>query len=375
MFFGEENNDRLINKFVNNIKKIGDDGSNVYQRANRIKTILEFISKNPSSWDERCKNNISWIGGYFLEALQEFDNEVKANDFSLENSRELIGRIYTFAFRFLMEFDFMLDAQHQLSMELNLIKNKCTDDIASPDLSEQERSQLHYAIYLMPASIMKNVMQSSELQTALAFKNTVNDSTKIIEDWEKKLEQQEMHAKRLEDKLSHYKTAFNFVGLNEGFDKLRIKKRNQAILLSILLVVIGVISTAIPIFYSLMHFSAEPFKLVLGGFVFQYTKMDWIASLSLISVEIIIIYYFRVILAEFKASKTLLMQIELRQALCQFIQDYAEYAKEIKASDSASLEKFENLIFSGITSNPDTVPATFDGLEQIGKLIKTLKSN
>ncbi|EII3729117.1 hypothetical protein LG468_003962, partial [Vibrio cholerae] len=69
-----------------------------------------------------------------------------------------------------------------------------------------------------------------------------------------------------------------------------------------------------------------------------------------------------------------IMQIELRQTLCQFIQSYAEYASEIKAKDASSLEKFESLIFSGILSDAEKLPSTFDGLEQIVTMLKSLKS-
>lgn len=67
------------------------------------------------------------------------------------------------------------------------------------------------------------------------------------------------------------------------------------------------------------------------------------------------------------------MQIELRQSLCQFIQSYADYTKEIKENNAGSLEKFENLIFSNILSTPEKVPSTFDGLEQLANLMKELK--
>ncbi|HGE6119725.1 hypothetical protein [Vibrio cholerae] len=75
----------------------------------------------------------------------------------------------------------------------------------------------------------------------------------------------------------------------------------------------------------------------------------------------------------YRSTKAQIMQIELRQTLCQFIQSYAEYASEIKSKDTTSLEKFENLIFSGILSDAEKLPSTFDGLEQIGKLLKSVK--
>ena len=97
--------------------------------------------------------------------------------------------------------------------------------------------------------------------------------------------------------------------------------------------------------------------------------------LPLISMEVILIYFFRVILINHKSVKAQLMQLELRQALCQFIQSYAEYSSKIKEQDSAALEKFENLIFSGILANSEKLPSTFDGIEQLGGFIKSMKSS
>jgi hypothetical protein len=95
--------------------------------------------------------------------------------------------------------------------------------------------------------------------------------------------------------------------------------------------------------------------------------------IPLISIEIILIYFFRVILINHRSVKAQIMQIELRQTLCQFIQSYASYSKEIKTQDANALEKFENLIFSGVLSDPEKLPSTFDGIEQIGNFIKSIK--
>jgi hypothetical protein len=97
--------------------------------------------------------------------------------------------------------------------------------------------------------------------------------------------------------------------------------------------------------------------------------------LPLFSVEIILIYFFRVILLNHRSVKAQAMQIELRQTLCQFIQSYAEYSAKIKKQDGVALEKFESLIFSGILSDPEKLPSTFDGIEQIGNFIKSVKSS
>lgn len=97
--------------------------------------------------------------------------------------------------------------------------------------------------------------------------------------------------------------------------------------------------------------------------------------LPLISIEVILIYFFRVILLNHRSVKAQIMQIELRQTMCQFIQNYTEYSSEIKKEDAGELEKFESLIFSGVLSDPEKLPSTFDGMEQIGSLIKSIKNS
>ena len=47
----------------------------------------------------------------------------------------------------------------------------------------------------------------------------------------------------------------------------------------------------------------------------------------------------------------------------------------MKKQDSSALEKFESLIFSGVVSDPEKLPSTFDGVEQIGNLIKSIKNS
>jgi len=102
-------------------------------------------------------------------------------------------------------------------------------------------------------------------------------------------------------------------------------------------------------------------------------KLDDIFLMCFRFLVVIFIYYFRVLLFNYKSVKSQLLQIELRKTLCRFIQHYTEYSSQIKEKDSESLGKFENIIFSGIVSNEEKFPST-DGIEQLGKLIKAAKS-
>jgi hypothetical protein len=93
-----------------------------------------------------------------------------------------------------------------------------------------------------------------------------------------------------------------------------------------------------------------------------------------VSLVAIFIYYFRILLYNYKATKSQLLQIELRKTLCRFIQHYSEYSSKLKQQDQDALSKFENVIFSGIVSDEEKLPSSYDGIEQLGSLIKSIKS-
>ncbi len=120
----------------------------------------------------------------------------------------------------------------------------------------------------------------------------------------------------------------------------------------------------------LLQFVVSLYRSDSSGFVLN----DLLTLVPLLSIEVILIYFFRIVLHHYKSVKTQIMQIELRQTLCQFIQSYADYSKKIKKDDPSALEKFENLIFSGILSESDKLPSTFDGIEQLGTIFKSVKN-
>ncbi|MWP88144.1 hypothetical protein F9855_01595 [Glaesserella parasuis] len=195
------------------------------------------------------------------------------------------------------------------------------------------------------------------------MKNKIDREKDKLSDFIKeKQEKVQQLAKQLEEQ----KTAFNFVGLSQGFEKLLNTKKSARSYTFFFLVCIGAFLFVVPAAYiqTIMSFSVDTIN----------DPYIWKLAIPFTGAEIILLYFFRVILNHYNSLQTQIMQLELRQSLCQFIQSYADYAKEIKEKDGASLEKFENLIFSSILSSPDKVPSTFDGLEQLSNLIKNMRS-
>ncbi|STZ07483.1 Uncharacterised protein [Moraxella caprae] len=160
------------------------------------------------------------------------------------------------------------------------------------------------------------------------------------------------------DKLDDLKSRYNFVLLNKGFEELLGKKETDAFILMMSLIAMGIL-----IVFLFFHNIYQNYS----------DDVMWGKIAISIGLELILIYFFRIMLIKHNSLKTQIMQLELRVALCQFIQDYAKYAKEIKQDDPSALEKFENVIFSNILADSNDLPSTFDGVEQIGNLIKNMK--
>lgn len=363
-----------INFLERHKSKLGTSSPSDTYRIDVILPILSKIESSEEEWLEKCKYLYPKYRTKFLADL----NSLQAS--APEIIPKLIQEIYCICAYFLKEYILYEESkdsyEYRFGMdELSLVHNKILNDnhpFIDPKNSERlniiKDKQLDIWIlgYYFYGKSFKSFERYEELvedseKKSLNIENQINlkkdELSKFINDKKEEVD-------RLAQQLEQQKTAFNFVGLSQGFESLlKAKKNSQTIVLS-LLFFIGIF-LFIPLF---TYIELNQVKDLSDDF------LNWKMFLPFVSIELISLYLFRVILTHYNSIKTQIMQLELRQTLCQFIQSYVEYAKEIKEKDSASLEKFENLIFSSILSTPDKVPSTFDGLEQLSNLIKNLKS-
>jgi hypothetical protein len=356
MFFGSEENTKVLAEFLRKSGAAHIDDESRLIRLSLSREIIGYIYKSPEGWDERCSFNIKHVGDRFLQLLIGFNSE-KLSD---------IDYIYSMSYRFVCEFDFLVGPGKELSMDLRSIKNKIQHD--SAEMDDDVRSQIIYASYVMLANIAKEFINDANIGVFKDFEQKKVEAEKLKGQWDDELEQKRAITEALKDKLDEYKIGFNFVGLYKGFSDLASKKTQESFWLFCSLIGMGVI-IVFPLIAEIIFAASE----IYDGKVF--TTSHLVILIPLISIELILIYFFRIILVNYRSVKAQIMQLELRQTLCQFIQSYAGYSVEIKKQDSGALEKFENLIFSGILSDPEKLPSTFDGLEQIGNLIKSIKSS
>ncbi len=323
----------------------------VREQYELITAVASSMIDNPELWEEQCLFNIHYIGENFKSLIQNF-----LFDFSDKN----LSYLYDDVVRFLAELNLSFQQKEYSfnpgSSLFPIIKRLKEQMFYS---GERHPDSLNYAFYKMPIDILCFYMGNQGFKTFFEFDKRKNAlETSITKYWDE-IQQKIDEVNVLKDKLDEYKTAFNFVGLSKGFENL-LKQKNEAKKKTLGLLVLLAITVALTL--------AISFSVQTTGAVFS-----WQSMLPIIGLEFVLIYFFRVVLTHYHSIQTQIMQLELRQSLCQFIQSYAEYAKKIKTDDKDALEKFENLIFSSILSNPDKVPGTFDGVEGLTSLLKELK--
>jgi hypothetical protein len=353
MFFAEEENLKVLSNFLRKVSiDIYPEGESKGKYLTVTTEIVRFIHKFPREWDEGCACNIKWIGGQFIRMLGNFNG----------SKTEEAEKLFLFSYRFLCEFDFMIAAGKELGDDLRVIKNRVEDEL--PKMHESLRSHITYALYMMPASISKSLLQ--DITDFRQFNQKKMEAQALKEQWDRELKEQKFEIDKIREKLEEYKNAFNFVGLSKGFAHLKEQKIAEAKSLLFGLWSVGVCLILLPLISGLSAIWGEVYKEV-------WSLSYLVIFIPLISGEIVLLYFFRVLLHNHRSVNAQKMQIELRQTLCEFIQSYADYSANIKKQDSSALEKFESLIFSGVVSDPEKLPSTYDGLDQLADFIKSIK--
>lgn len=338
--------------------------------------ILKLMGRS-DSFDKKCPFNAKF---YKTDILSQLQNWAK-KPYDLNNLDELFIICMAFSREYLLfqkrcgyslnsEVSrywekFKADVEQKIyPLEKDFLKEQAEDirNIRDIDILNHYLGQKGYQAFLNYEKTVKNAEERiGKLQEQLNDKEE-QFNKQILEkqeEFNEEILKREEKVNNLRDDLKKLETGFNFVGLSQGFESL-LNKKNRAKWWTFAGLVTLLLAALVPLNFSF-------YKFIQGD------DLSWQKMLPVIGLEFVLIYFFRVVLTHYHSIQTQIMQLELRQSLCQFIQSYAEYAKEIKASDKDALEKFENLIFSSILSNPDKVPGTFDGIDSLTTLLKEFK--
>ncbi|ATZ94405.1 hypothetical protein [Dickeya fangzhongdai] len=169
----------------------------------------------------------------------------------------------------------------------------------------------------------------------------------------------------LDDKVSRLRTEYNFVGLSSGFNKIKEKKEEELRKVEVYYQnLFGCIFIA-PVIVFILHFIKSDFYPTDYSALFLF--------FPLLTVELALIYFFRLSYLEAKSIRTQLVQIELRLSLCAFIEGYVDYRKKVEMKEPDLFKLFDSMIFSPIQVNENNIPSMFDGVEAIANLVDKVK--
>ena len=355
-FFSLEKNKLIIGSFLTVLESMEPLREPDPEIVGPLRKFFSIFSANTASFDEHCIANIGWIGESFMVRLTEYVTQRS------ERSRENLFDIFTSSYRLLCELEFSQPGE--LSLQLRSVKKFVDENLER--FAADDRQQIVYANYVMPAYVAKRLIQDSSLADYKAFSSSIAVARDLKKTWDSELKEKKAEVDELRATIERLKTQYNFVGLVNGFENLVKKKVRDKFWSFLSLILLGffmLVPACVHLWFVFSHsVSIDESKTVL-----VYTVP------AVVTLELIILYFFRVVLVNHRGLQTQLLQLDLRISLCQFIQSYADYSVKIKKNDAAALEKFEAVVFSSLVFDGEKLPATFDGVEQIAKLVKSVR--
>lgn len=313
-----------------------------------IGTFLYCAVKNADLFDINIIFNLEYIRDRFYEELKSL---ARSKNFDREE-------VYVICYRMALELE--LSIPGDLPRELQDARRNSR--FYAQNLEAHYRRQIEFAEHEMVIYVVKKYVHHPSMTALPDLPAQITKASEVFNSFDEDLSAREGRVTLIQQTLQKQESAFNFVGLYQGFQGLRTKKLSDARWNLCLLWLMGIAMALPPFGKALLEISGKDIGLSLGGYF------------SLFGFELILIFLFRVCLHSFRSTKAQLLQIDLRMTLCQFIQSYADYAKGVRATDKELLVQFEKIVFSGIVSGEEAIPSTFDGFEKLADLIKAVKS-
>ena len=212
--------------------------------------------------------------------------------------------------------------------------------------------------------LVKGIFQEEAAEyekRANEIEKRIVSARKVIEGWEEKLS-------NYNERVNSLMESYNFIGFTKAFSEMRKDVHGSRTASRWLLWIIGFVALT-PLLMLAYVIVFQP-AAALPKLLLDTEQRLLILAPSVLTFEILCIYFFRVVLHNFRSASAQVSQLSLRMAACAFIQQYVEFSKGQKAE---TLDKFEALVFSGLAVDPGRVPSTFDGLEQLIGAVRNIQ--
>lgn len=304
------------------------------------------------AFDKGCRCNIKWSDGRTIASGRR-----SATDALSESDLDMYLVLF---YRFVSELD--LSSPGGMAQELHAFLDFVRG--ISRELSPENIRDFDFVGQRMPILVLKDLLNDEKIGLLSNVPKVAESVTEKVAKWDRDLLGHEEAVERLKDELEKHKTGFNFVALHKGFKDLAEQKyielqgyRKDMKIFGWILIITLISEFS---FLYINRFEMKDAALAFFGG----------ASLISLSITILLVYFFRIALKNAESCKIQLSQLELRKTLCQFVQDYANYAKDIGQKSAETLVKFENIIFSNIVLSDEKIPSLFEGMDQVSNLMK-----
>ncbi|HGM5168636.1 TPA: hypothetical protein ACKPZB_005070 [Serratia marcescens] len=347
-FFDSPKNQIKVSTIRSYIESIAHEQKDK-ELAMHLNLLLKSFLSEPTEWDKYSPMNINRIGDTLL--LTESINGNISVDLHI---------LFALCFRFFIERS--ITEPGGFTEDFENIRSYTIENI--DNFPSNAKKHIKYALLAMPTDIVQYRVGSKELEMMNTFIISYRTSEETRQIWKDEIDERQLKVDALKQALDNHHEAFNFVGLHDGFKRLGENKTKELKSATWLMGVLACLAL-VPIIAELV------FILIKGDTLnISHALVSAVPATSLL---LILIYYFRVALQDYKSIKSQINQIELRKSLCMFIQNYVEYSKTMKSGGNNTLDKFENVIFSNILMSDEKLPSTFDGLDSIASIIKEIK--
>ncbi len=299
-------------------------------------------------YDDACGYNKSVYGDHFNSYLERYIERPTGID-------ALFGCCY----RFVCEYEFV--AESGLGSNLSNEKGNLVDI----DFGDFADASFHYsyANTQMSMQLLRRVLNHPDVRSFSNFEKFIAGAISKFKDFEAEYERKIVRIKELEGQLKKNEQDYNFAKLNQGFYRLKSAKLGEkkysfwgAVFMGFALIVLPGVKL-----FNLLPSPTDEFGKV-------------IALIVAVGAELLLIYFFRIFLANFRSVSQQILQIDLRMTLCSFIESYSDFALEARKSDKDVLNKFEQIVFSEVSFGDAALPSAYEGIEHISSVFGKIKS-
>lgn len=321
---------------------------------------LEFFKNNLQEFI-----NISKDANLHDELLGKINRIYREEFFKerpIDYTRKLLISLYKyFLYSKIFTEDFLHKTNSPVKDLLDFTRNN--QDI----FSINEKEEINNFNFETPVAVARELIHSPDAILMREFCRDYQDAKKYNDDWKAEFKKNKSEIELIKSEVENVKFEYNFVKIVEGFRKIRSQKKEESNSSYCGMVVSGSFMILTPIVFA--------YLASLGD---KLNNNDYMHALAWLipglTIELLIVYFFRILLQQFKSIQAQLLQIDLRISLCQFIEQYILYkSTHVKTKDDA-LAKFETLIFSSIVADAGAIPSTFEGIEQVASIFKSVSS-